>query len=99
MAPTRIPVVLAFFAIGAPSYASSTSHEPVEYVIAPGGKPTYYTMSNQGTNQIEARYNDNAPLQVLLTPHRSNDPKENLTGFSNMVLSPDGKTLFFETDS
>jgi len=83
-----------------------TSRTPIEYVVAPGGKVTYYIMSvpgkdadgNQNT-EIEAGVDGNSSFNVLLTPTPGNDAAQNLTGFSHLFLSPDSKTLYFQTEA
>jgi hypothetical protein len=43
--------------------------------------------------------NGNSSFRILLTSIPSNDPKENLEGFSHLSLIPDGKVLYFETSA
>ena len=80
------------------------SKTPVEHVIAPGGKVVYYIMSLPGKDSmgnpnlaLEAGMNGNSSFRILLTSTPSDDPKQNLAGFSHLSLSPDGKTLYFQT--
>jgi hypothetical protein len=77
---------------------------PVEHVVAPGGKTVYYIVKMPGTDAdgepkfaIEEAKNENTSTRILLIPHPSEDPRQNLTGFSHLVLSPDSNTLYFET--
>jgi hypothetical protein len=77
---------------------------PLEHVVAPGGKVVYYIMQMPGTDaignpnlQIEETRNLNRSFRILLTSRPADDPKQNLTGFSRLNLSPDGKILYFQT--
>jgi hypothetical protein len=79
---------------------------PLEHVVAPGGKVVYYIMQMPSTDaagnptlQIEETRNLNRSFRTLLASRPADDPKQNLTGFSHLNLSPDGKTLYFETDA
>ena len=85
---------------------SSHAQEVVESVTAPGGKIVYYLMSLPGKDtvgnerfSIEFTTNGNKSTSLLLTNHPSDNPKSNLTGFKNLTLSPDSKTLYFQTDA
>lgn len=88
-----------------PALAFSYS-APLESVIAPGGEHVYYIMLKPGTDsygnknmEIEEGINQNSSFRVLLISHFSNSPEKNLTGFSHLVLSPNAKRLYFETDA
>jgi hypothetical protein len=48
---------------------------------------------------IEAGINGNSSFKVLLSSLPSRDPKSNLTDLSRLFLSPDGRTLFFESSA
>jgi len=81
----------------------SSSGMPIEHVVAPGGNTIYYVMSSPGKDldgnqntEIAKKSNGDAALHILLSPHPAKDPKENLTGFSHLTLSPDSKTLYFQ---
>ena len=83
--------------------AKSISNTPIASVVAPGGNIVYYIMPISGNDamghqntEIEAGLNENTSFKILLTSHPSNDPKQNLDGFSNLFLSPDSKTLYFQ---
>jgi hypothetical protein len=106
-----IIVALPFFVIASPPVAYSQSQaqrlggDPLEHVAAPGGRTVYYITSVKGENiasptrQIEAGLNGNTSFVVLLKPRPSNEPKQNLDGFSHLFLSPDGKTLYFQSSA
>lgn len=86
------------------AFALSISSGPVEHVAAPGGRVVYYIMSFPGNDsagnpnrEIEAGIDDNSSFDILLTPHPSSDPRRNLDDFSKLFLSPNGKTLYFQT--
>jgi len=49
--------------------------------------------------EIQATYDENSSYVVLLKNQPSNDPSQNLSGFSNLFLSPDNKTLYFQTEA
>jgi hypothetical protein len=86
--------------------AASAGRSVVQVVIAPGGQANYYIMKlagrdregNQSTD-IEVGINGNTSFEVLVKESPSSDPKSNLTGFSNLHLSPDSRTLYFETSA
>jgi len=40
---------------------------------------------------------DGTPGHLFVAPRPSQEPKENLTGFSNLSMSSDGKALYFQT--
>lgn len=86
--------------------SSSESFEVNEVVSPPGGRTNYYIKSLPDRSAsggqkmvIEATYNLNTSSNILLASKPSDDPKQNLEGFSHLSLSPDGKTLFFQTDA
>jgi hypothetical protein len=86
--------------------AQTSSKTPLEHVVAPGGKVVFYIMSLPGKDSmgnprsaIEAGINENSSFRILLASTPSNDPKANLTDFSHLSLSPDGKTLYFQTSA
>jgi hypothetical protein len=90
-----------------PAFAQTPLEQtPREHVVAPGGKIIYYIMQMPSTDaagnpklQIEETRNLNRSFRTLLTSRSAADPKQNLTGFSNLNLSPDGKILYFQTDA
>jgi hypothetical protein len=97
--------VFAWLALTMPARAASLN-TPVEHVVAPGGNVVYYIMSLPGKDSmgnpnlaLEAGLNGNSSFSVLLISTPSNDPKKNLDGFSNLSLSPDSKTLYFQTSA
>ena len=86
--------------------ATSRSFTVNEVVTAPGGRTNYHIITMPGKNtagdpnmEIEATYNLNASSKVLLVNRPSDEPEKNLTGFRNLTLSPDNKTLYFSTDA
>ena len=88
------------------AYAGSATDSPLEYIVAPRGKIVYYIMATPGTDAtgnpnmaIKEGLDENRSFRILLTSRPSDDPKENLTGFSHLTLSPDGKILYFQTDA
>ncbi|KJV49647.1 hypothetical protein VH86_03950 [Pantoea sp. BL1] len=88
------------------SFPSFASLSPVEHVTAPGGKNVYYIMAEEskkgtedyeGGTQITLKNFATGKNEVLLNAKPSSEPKETLYGFSNLKLSQDAKTLYFET--
>ena len=80
------------------------SQTPIENVVAPGGKVVYYIMQMPGTDAegnpnvaIEEARNQNRSFRTLVASRPSDDPKQNLSSFSHLTLSPDGKLLYFQT--
>ena len=89
-----------------PQAPPSTSFEVNEVVTAPGGRTNYYIKTLPDRNKsgdpkmvIEATYDLNTTSNILLTSKPANDPKQNMDGFKHLFLSPDGKTLYFQTDA
>lgn len=85
---------------------SPSNCDVVQFLTAPGGKNNYYIMKYRGKDSfgnqkmaIEVGQNNNSSFEVLVKDHPSNNPEQNLTGFSNLFLSPNSKTLYFETDA
>lgn len=79
---------------------------PIEHVVAPGGKRVYYIMSTARPNAagdsdmvIEEREMTTEVRRILVKSRGADDPKENLTGFSHLALSPDARTLYFEAEA
>jgi hypothetical protein len=77
-----------------------------QVVTAPGGTTNYYILTLSGQDaegvpnrEIQATYDENASHVVLLKNQPSGDPSQNLTGFSNLLLSPDNKTLYFQAEA
>jgi hypothetical protein len=84
--------------------AAAVNRSVVQVVTAPGGRTNYYIMEQAGSDSegnkskdIEVGLNGNRSFEVLVKDSPSNDPKSNMTNFSNLHLSPDSKTLYFET--
>lgn len=93
-------------AASALAQAQTSSKTPLEHVVAPGGKVVFYIMSLPGKDSmgnprsaIEAGINENSSFRILLASTPSNDLKANLTDFSHLSLSPNGKTLYFQTSA
>lgn len=88
------------------SYPVFASLSPIEHVSAPGGKDVYYILADEskkgtedydGGSVISLKNFSRGIDEVLLNAKPSSDPKETLYGFSNLKLSLDAKTLYFET--
>jgi hypothetical protein len=101
-----LPLAFAQAPAAVPGDRPAAEHDVVQVVSAPGGHTNYYIMKLAGTesdgNQnmdIEVGLNDNSSFQVLVKNSPSSDPKRNLSNFSKLNLSPDSKTLYFETDA
>ena len=95
MVPIRLRLALA--------QVTQSLRNPVGHVVAPGGRAVYYIMSLPGKDadgnpnrQIEVGRKGNSSFEVLLKPEPSNDPRENLTGFSHLFRLTDGRTLYFQ---
>ena len=108
MRPDRPKTSPMGYVMSVPAFAQAVqpSRITVEYVVAPGGRAIYYITLLPGkdadgvTNkQIEVGRDGNSSFEVLLKPEASNDPKENLTGFSHLYLSPRGKTLYIQASA
>lgn len=87
-------------------FSTYAAFSPVEHVTAPGGKLVYYIMadeSKKGTEdyeggvQIVSKNLSSGQDEILLTSSPDADPKKTLYSFSNLKLSQDAKTLYFET--
>ena len=94
------------FPLLALSFPAFAVLSPVEHVVAPGGKLVYYILSDEskkgtedyeGGAQISLKNFTTGENEVLLNSKPSADPKETLYGFTNLNLSQDAKTLYFET--
>lgn len=94
---------LTLLALSLPAFATLS---PVEHVSAPGGKLVYYILSDknkkgtenyEGGEQISSRNLTTGEEAVLLHAKPNANPKDTLYGFSNLKLSQDSKTLYFET--
>jgi hypothetical protein len=112
---TFAAALFALLALAAPMPVTAQNTSPIaattqprtvlEHVVAPGGKTTYYIMSVKSEDatsplrQIETGVNGNASFVVLLKQMSSDNPKQNLDGFSHLSLSPDGKTLYFQSSA
>lgn len=103
---SRMKLLLPVIFLASASIASAYGQTPIEHVVAPGGKTVYYIMKMPGTDAngdpnlvIEEAKNENTSFRILLTPHPSHDPQQNLTSFSHLALSPDANTLYFETSA
>jgi hypothetical protein len=85
------------------SVETEQQNTEVERVVAPDGRTIYYIVSLPGNDflgnpnrQIEMGMNGDTSLRVLLRPRPSRDPEQNLNGFSHLILSPDGRSLYFQ---
>lgn len=82
------------------AFAADKDFSPTEHVAAPGGKTVFYIMSggkDGGQRRIVKMWS--GLKQTLLEDKPANDPKQNLTGFSNLKLTTDGRVLYFNTDA
>ena len=76
---------------------------PTDHVSAPDGINFYITpipgtdSDGSPSAEIQEGVYGNSKFQVLLKSHSSDTPEKNLTGLSNLFLSPDDRTLYFET--
>jgi hypothetical protein len=100
------PLAFAQAPVAAPGDRPAAEHDVVQVVSAPGGHTNYYIIKLAGTDSdgnqnmdIEVGLNGNSSFQVLVKNSPSSDPERNLTNFSYLFLSPDSKTLYFETDA
>lgn len=76
-------------------------------VLAPGGRTAYFVRSATDTeppdrfdgaaDEIMTVDTSGAAPHVLLTFKGSDEPERNLRGFGGLTLSPDGRTLYFNT--
>jgi hypothetical protein len=76
-----------------------------EAVLTPDGKVAYFIRS-VADPEAAKRFDGEATqicrvsvqtgvIEPVVEPVGSNEPEKNLRGFSNLVLSPDGRTLYF----
>lgn len=78
---------------------------PYEYVTAPGGKTVYYILGedsvdkSQGGMLISVMDRTSNKNEPLLLRKLDGEPKKNLEGFKNLKLSPDAKTLYFQSNA
>lgn len=93
---------LIFLSAVTQAIATDSVGTPIEHVTAPGGKTVYYIVTAPGEDDngqqnvaIEAGLNENSYFEILLSPHPDSPPQNNLTGFSNLELTPDAKSLYF----
>jgi hypothetical protein len=100
---TYIVPNIDFRPLDAPVKAAYTINQ---VVTAPGGRTNYYIKTlggGTGTDEpnmiIQTTYDLNSRSDILLTSRPADDVKQNLEGFKNLLLSPDGKTLYFQTDA
>lgn len=83
------------FAASACTLASAHAAGPVSYTTErvvgtdPDGQP----------NMAIYEHRDGTPRQLLVNPSPSREPKDNLTGFSHLSPSPDGRVLYFQTSA
>lgn len=85
-----------FFAGG----AAAQNVDPNSVVMAPGGTTSYH-VENAGSpaERIVECTNMCAQKRVVLAGRSGQKPEDNLFGFSNLRLSPDASTLYFETEA
>lgn len=83
---------------------SVANTSPIENVVAPGGNVVYYIMGTPedaknggGGSEIEVKNFKTSKSDILLKATPSNEPKDNLGGFSRLRLSPDSKNLYFQS--
>jgi hypothetical protein len=69
-------------------------------VTAPGGSASYH-IENSGSpvERIVGCTNNCAQKRTILNGRAGEKPEENLFGFTNLRLSPDASTLYFETEA
>jgi len=83
---------------------STANMSPIENIVAPGGNIVFYingtpedAKNGGGGSEIELRNMKTSRSEILLKATPSDEPKDNLGGFSRLRLSPDSKTLFFQS--
>lgn len=95
--------MLLFWALIYAQAGNATSNDRVEqHLTAPGGRVTYYILTTNkqdlyGEPVMTISSKEEGKEKVLLKSRVDNDPKKNLTGFNNLYISPDSKTLFFNS--
>lgn len=98
-------LLVLFTILSSASINAASVESVVEHVTAPGGKIIYYIFSTPSKDPdvpnmvIKAGKNGNTSFDTLLKSIPSEEPKNNLTGFSNLILSPDAKKLYFQTEA
>jgi hypothetical protein len=85
---------------------SAADNKIDQAVSAPGGSTNFYILTLSGQDsagdpnmEIQATYNNNASRVTLVINQPANDAEQNLSDFSNLFLSPDSKTLYFQSDA
>lgn len=80
--------------------ASQPDWTPRQVVEAPGGYQVFYLMQSGHGDDATTEITEgegNRVMRVLVSPRPSPNPDQNLTGFSAITLSPDARTLYFDT--
>ena len=102
----RVALALAILTcLGGPAAAALTGRI-LQVVTAPGGGTSYYLLQDgpgsagHAPPMTIASASDGERVdRILLRSKSSMKPAENLTELSNLELSPDSKTLFFEAQA
>ncbi|WP_284972505.1 hypothetical protein [Atlantibacter hermannii] len=96
---------LFFLALCLHSHAAIKDGAINQLITAPGGKIAYYILTTKNFDvydepimEITSR-DINGSEKTLLKSRYSKNPKENLTGFYNLNLSPDARTLYFNSQA
>lgn len=89
------------FGLAALTASIGAAAGPVSQIIfAPGGKIVFSLRSEpNGQQSIVESSTNGSDGRIILRSKESNDPKENLTFLSNLTLSPNAKTLYFEAQA
>lgn len=100
MKPQWISMALAMSVLFLAGGSAAQSVDPASVITAPGGTTSYHVENAGSPNErIVECTNVCAQKRVVLRGKAGQKPEDNLFGFTNLRLSPDASTLYFETEA
>lgn len=95
-----IPLAFAASMLFMVGISAAQGVDPASVITAPGGTTSYHVENAGNPNErIVQCKNMCAQKRVVLNGKASQKPEDNLFGFTNLRLSPDASTLYFETEA
>ena len=95
-------ILLSLYSLFFSSISSAEEMDVLEQITAPGGNVSYYIVASRVVDkeiapQTSIMSRSNNKNKIILREKPDSDPEKTLLSFSNLYLSPDAKSLYFNS--